>query len=89
MNQKDYWNKRFGEEGIIWSYNPCKSAFMARNKFIILGIKSVLIPGAGYGRNAKLFADSGFTVAGIEISERAIEIAGENGVNIKYYNGSL
>ena len=27
--------------------------------------------------------------AGIEISERAIEIAGENGVNIKYYNGSL
>ena len=42
---------------------------MARDKFIELGVKSVLIPGAGYGRNAKLFADSEFLTTGIEISE--------------------
>jgi hypothetical protein len=89
MNQKEYWNKRFKDEGAIWSWTPCKSAFVARNKFIDLGIKSILIPGAAYGRNAKLFADSGFTVSGIEISKRAIEIAKENGFDIKYYHGSL
>jgi cyclopropane fatty-acyl-phospholipid synthase-like methyltransferase len=89
MNQKEYWNKRFNDEGIIWTFNPCKSALIAKAKFIDLGIKSILIPGAGYGRNAKLFVDSGFTVTGIEISERAIEIARENGVTIQYFNGSI
>jgi SAM-dependent methyltransferase len=89
MNQKEYWNKRFIDEGIIWTFNPCKSALIAKDKFIDLGINSILIPGAGYGRNAKLFVDSGFKVIGIEISERAIEIARENGVNIKYFNGSI
>ena len=89
MNQKEYWNKTFKNEGVIWSWTPCKSAFVARDKFIDLGVKSVLIPGAGYGRNAKFFTDSGFIVVGIEISETAIEIAGENGVNIKYFHGSL
>ncbi|MGD0591843.1 MAG: class I SAM-dependent methyltransferase [Bacteroidota bacterium] len=89
MDQKEYWNKRFHDEGIIWTLNPCKSALIAKDKFIDLGINSILIPGAGYGRNAKLFMDSGFTVTGIEISERAIEIAKENNVNIKYFNGSI
>jgi SAM-dependent methyltransferase len=89
MDQEEYWNKRFLGEGIIWTLSPCKSAHIAKDKFVGLGIKSILIPGAGYGRNAKLFADSGFTVTGIEISERAIEIARENNVNIKYFNGSI
>lgn len=89
MDQKEYWNKRFNEEGIIWTFNPCKSALKAKEMFINLGIISILIPGAGYGRNAKLFVDSGFIVTGIEISERAIEIARENRVNIKYFNGSI
>lgn len=68
---------------------PCKSALMARDKFLDLNIHGVLIPGAGYGRNARLFADSGFEVTGIEISGRAIEIARENNINIKYYHGSI
>jgi SAM-dependent methyltransferase len=89
MDQKEYWNKRFTDEGIIWTFCPCKSAIIARDKFTGLGINSILIPGAGYGRNAKLFVDSGFKVSGIEISERAIEIAKENNVDIKYYQGSI
>jgi hypothetical protein len=38
-----------------------------------------LIPGIGYGRNAKLFIDNGLKVTGIEIADSAISIADSNG----------
>jgi SAM-dependent methyltransferase len=49
-----------------------------------------LIPGIGYGRNAKIFSDNGFKITGIEISETAINLAREvNGLNIKIHKGSV
>ncbi|MCP4399471.1 MAG: class I SAM-dependent methyltransferase [bacterium] len=89
MNQYDYWNTRFHDEGMIWAFQPCQSARVAREKFRAYAIRSLLIPGAGYGRNAKYFVDAGYTVTGIEIAERAIEIAREQQIPMRYIHGSL
>ena len=54
------------------------------------GLHDILIPGFGYGRNAKIFHDSGFAVTGIEISETAIDIARKYfRENMKIYHGSV
>ena len=36
-------------------------------------VKDILIPGVGYGRNAKVFIDNGINVTGIEISKTATQ----------------
>lgn len=48
-----------------------------------------MIPGIGYGRNAKVFIDNGINVTGIEISKTAIDLARQNGLNISIFNGSV
>ncbi|TQR46352.1 class I SAM-dependent methyltransferase [Paenibacillus popilliae] len=65
------------------------SAFMAKDFFLEKKVKDVLIPGFGYGRNAKIFSDNGMHVTGIEISKTAIDLARENGVNATIYHGSV
>jgi SAM-dependent methyltransferase len=63
---------------------------MAKNIFAENNIKDILIPGIGYGRNAKLFADSGMQVTGIELSKTAIELARTRGkLDIPIYHGSV
>ena len=52
---RDYWNSRFAEGGKIWGEKPSKSAYYALDLFENLNLKSVIVPGAGYGRNTKLF----------------------------------
>lgn len=49
-----------------------------------------LIPGFGYGRNAKIFSENGMDVTGIEISETAIQLA-KNHFNddLKVFHGSV
>lgn len=50
----------------------------------------MLIPGIGYGRNARVFRDAGMEVTGIEISETAIALAGKYfGDSIPIYHGSV
>ena len=53
------------------------------------GLQKILIPGVGYGRNAKLFIENGFDVTGIEISETAIQLARKNGLNFPIHFGSV
>lgn len=62
----------FAEKQTIWGFEPTLSAIFAKDYFVRLGIKNVLIPGVGYGRNAKLFIEHGMSVTGIEISKTAI-----------------
>ena len=71
----NYWEKRYGNEGKIWGDQPSKSAKIALKYFKSREIKSILVPGAGYGRNTKLFSENGYIVVGIEISSKAIQIA--------------
>jgi SAM-dependent methyltransferase len=55
-----------------------------------VGVKDVLIPGIGYGRNAKPFLEQGMSVTGIEISETAIALARSRlGLDIPIFHGSV
>jgi 2-polyprenyl-3-methyl-5-hydroxy-6-metoxy-1,4-benzoquinol methylase len=52
------------------------------------GVKRLLVPGAGYGRNAEYFAKLGYDVTGIEVSEEALRLVRKDTV-VKYYPGSV
>lgn len=82
-----YWDKRF-EEGEIWGNDPSLSALMAAEFFKKYNLKSVLVPGCGYGRNSMYFAKKGFSVTGFDISSIGVSIAKRNAIkyafNIRY-----
>ena len=65
----EFWESKFKNEGAMWKFEPSDSAMLAMELFKSNKFKSILIPGIGYGRNAKLFCENGFNVTGIEISK--------------------
>jgi len=89
MDVKTYWDKRFRDEGYVWGDSPSQTAVYALTIFRQKKVKRILVPGSGYGRNTKLFSESGFDVTGIEISKVACEIAKEYDPQTKHYNGSV
>ncbi|MGA7577906.1 MAG: class I SAM-dependent methyltransferase [Desulfobaccales bacterium] len=84
-----YWQERYLQGGRIWGSEPSPTAALAAERFQRHGVKRVLVPGAGYGRNAALLARAGFMVTGVEISEEAIRLAEQNNPGIKYLHGSF
>ncbi len=70
-----YWDERFGAEGRIWGDAPGATAALAEEAFRRAGARTVLVPGAGYGRNAELFSRAGYGVTGVEISGEALRLA--------------
>ena len=85
----EYWESRFKNEGEMWKSEPSDSAKNALRIFKNARIDQILIPGFGYGRNARLFIDNGFKVTGIEISRSAIELARADGIECKIHYGSV
>jgi len=86
----NFWDKIFEKEKTNWGFTPSDSAILTKDFFLLKKIKNILIPGIGYGRNAKIFQDHGISVEGIEISKTAIELAkSENGLDLKIYHGSV
>lgn len=71
----EFWEKNFIEKHEMWGFEPSHSTLLAKALFAEKGVKNVLVPGIGYGRNAQVFIENGMTVTGIEISETAIEMA--------------
>jgi len=80
---KGFWDSSFIEYKAMWGFEPTNSAIIAKDLFIAQGIKDVLIPGIGYGRNARVFMENNIKVTGIEISPAAIEMAKE------YYSSDM
>lgn len=75
---------------MMWGNEPTRSALLARDYFQKHNVKNLLIPGIGYGRNARPFLDAGMSVTGIEISETAIELArSDMGLNITIHHGAV
>lgn len=86
----EFWEKNFIEKQEMWGLKPSHSALLAKDLFIENGVKNVLVPGIGYGRNAQVFIENGMTVTGIEISETAIEMAKKHYENdMTIHHGSV
>jgi SAM-dependent methyltransferase len=84
-----FWESSFIQNQTMWGFEPADSAIRTKDFFNDKKVKEVLIPGIGYGRNAKVFMDSGMNVTGIEISKTAIELARESGMEIPIFHGSV
>jgi cyclopropane fatty-acyl-phospholipid synthase-like methyltransferase len=84
----DYWDRRFQAEGKIWGDAPSRTAERAREIFQRARVKKLLVPGSGYGRNTRPFAESGFEVTGVEISRAAYAMAREFDELTHHYNAS-
>lgn len=85
----EFWESSFIKNQMMWGYEPSDSAILTKDFFFEKNVKDILIPGFGYGRNAKIFMGIGINVTGIEISETAIELARQNGLNIPIFHGSV
>lgn len=83
-----YWDKRFRDEGKIWGDKPSRTAEYALGLFRKDKTHTLLVPGAGYGRNTKLFSSAGMSVTGVEISPLACKMAGEFDPASRFYNTS-
>jgi SAM-dependent methyltransferase len=85
----EFWESSFIENQMMWGFEPSDSAILTKDFFLEKEVKDILIPGIGYGRNAKVFIDNGINVTGIEISKTAIDLARQNGIDISIYHGSV
>jgi SAM-dependent methyltransferase len=86
----EFWESAFDEKQLMWGREPTASAWAAADTFVRSGAQRVLIPGIGYGRNARPFLERGMSVAGIEISETAIELARSRlGLDVPIVHGSV
>jgi SAM-dependent methyltransferase len=84
-----YWDARFRREGRIWGVTPSRTAVYAERLFSARGVKSVLVPGSGYGRNAEYLAAHGYAVTGVEVSSEALKLAAERSSEVRYQHGSV
>lgn len=86
----EFWEEAFKDKQEMWGLNPSKSTVLTKDFFVEQKVKSVLIPGIGYGRNAQIFRDNAMTVTGIEISQTAIDLGLKHfGNEMKIYHGSV
>lgn len=86
----EFWESSFIDKQTMWGLEPTDSAIMAKDFFLSKKAKDILLPGIGYGRNAKVFLDNGINVTGIEISKTAIELAKEiYQLDINIHHGSV
>ncbi len=85
----EFWELSFIEKQMMWGFEPTDSAIIVKDFFLERNVKEILIPGVGYGRNAKVFTDNGIDVTGIEISQTAIDLARQNGIDFTIFHGSV
>ena len=62
----EFWEEAFKSKGDMWGFEPAKSSVLTKDFFLSAGVKTVLIPGIGYGRNAQIFRDNGMEVTGLK-----------------------
>ncbi|AYF06679.1 MULTISPECIES: class I SAM-dependent methyltransferase [Bacillus] len=86
----EFWESSFIEKQTMWGFEPTESAILTKDFFLENNVKDILVPGIGYGRNAKVFIENGINVTGIEISKTAIDLAKQNGLEDgSIYHGSV
>lgn len=86
----EFWEEAFKNKQEMWGLEPAKSTVLTKDFFVEHKVKTVLIPGIGYGRNAQIFRDKNMIVTGIEISQTAIDLAHNYfGNDLIIYHGSV
>ena len=60
------WDVRFDKFNTMWGIEPTDSSIETKDCFLEQNITDVLIPGIGYGRNAKPFIEHNMEVTGIQ-----------------------
>lgn len=88
-NEAGYWDKRYRTEDKIWGELPSVTAYHALDIFREAKLKSILVPGSGYGRHTRFFSSSGFKVTGIEISAVALNLARQFDPLSRFYHASV
>lgn len=89
-----FWEAAFRSKREMWGMAPAQSALLARDFFLANQVRTVLVPGIGYGRNAVPFLDSGMLVTGVEVSQTAIDLAASHfgashlGTSLTIHHGS-
>ncbi|WP_116107355.1 class I SAM-dependent methyltransferase [Lewinella sp. IMCC34191] len=86
----EFWESAFQDKQTMWGLAPAEAAVAVADFFWEQDLEHILIPGFGYGRNARPFVDRGMTVTGIEISETAIRLAEDHfGGNVRVHHGPV
>jgi len=86
----EFWENSFRDKQEMWGWEPADSAISTLELFRKYGLTNILIPGYGYGRNARVFINEGFKVTGIEVSQTAVDISKQHfGDQVKIYHGSV
>ena len=86
----EFWESVYKGNEKMWGANPTDNAYTALEILLKHNCANVLIPGFGYGRNARVFYERGFGVTGIEISKTAIERARSHfGPEVTIHHGSV
>lgn len=86
----EFWEASFRDKKEMWGLEATESAKTTAKQFLKAGYSEVLIPGFGYGRNAKAFTELGMSVTGIEISQTAIDLAHQHfGNHLTIHHGSV
>jgi SAM-dependent methyltransferase len=89
-DKPEFWESIFADKREMWGMEPAVSALRVRDMFVQQNFKNILMPGIGYGRNAKPFLEAGMQVTGIEISATAIDLALKHfGDAIPIHHGSV
>lgn len=86
----EFWERAFREKQMMWGEVPTVAAVETARRFETLGYRKILVPGFGYGRNAKAFLELGLEVVGIEISETAVNLGRRlHGPGVRIIQGSV
>ena len=85
----EFWESSFIEKQTMWGFEAADSAILTKDFFLEKNVKDILLPGFGYGRNAKVFIENGINVTGIEISKTAIDLASQHGIDSRIFHGSV
>ena len=86
----EFWEENFIDKQEMWGLKPSHSSVITKDFFVEKGVKNILVPGVGYGRNAQIFRENGMDVTGIEIAKTAIEMAEKHyGTDMTIYHGSV
>jgi SAM-dependent methyltransferase len=89
MEDNNIWNDAFQKNRMIWGIEPSGAAKITEKVFSSNNVKTILVIGAGYGRNAKYFSDKNYIVDGIEYSREAIETGKIFAPQVNFIYGSI